>query len=374
MRPAMSHLLQQYLVLLRSSPKYARVLTAAVFCTVLGGLYEKRRRARLRAIEERRGSTLVRRNSALKLTDGLWPWFGGAGGPTLTDDVDEICPGTRVIYVPTGSTTAKVVLRPTKATTFDAHRRLFLEPPGGRNFRRAGGDAPPLNTKPGLNLAFLHQLLSLLSIMIPRLTSKESFLLLLHAGFLVFRTYISLVVARLDGEIVRDLVAGNGKAFSWGIVKWLGIGAPAVYCNAMVSRLGSLEDETDLGKDQIPTGEDIDCVPHPPNEVYTRPVPQRLAWILQGHEPGRRARGRRRRPVHHLRPAALLRQCRGAVLVTWKAVPGPGRFQLSAVPCPRPISICGYHGQLHWKRLDVAAPEPAVWKACGNPGPPRGRV
>ena len=126
-------------------------------------------------------------------------------------------------------------MRPTKATTFDAHRRLFLEPPGGRNFRRAGSEAPPANTKPGLNLAFLHQLLSLLSIMIPRLTSKESFLLLLHAICLVTRTYLSLVVARLDGEIVRDLVAGNGKAFTLGIIKWLGIGVPAVYCNATVS-------------------------------------------------------------------------------------------------------------------------------------------
>ena len=71
----------------------------------------------------------------------------------------------------------------------------------------------------GLNLAFLHQFLSLLSIMIPRWTSKESGLLLSHGIFLLLRTYLSLVVARLDGEIVRDLVAGNGKAFAWGITK-----------------------------------------------------------------------------------------------------------------------------------------------------------
>ena len=71
MRPQMSLLLHQYLALLRSSPRYARVLTAAVFCTVLGGIYEKRRRARLRAEDQKRGRTLVRRNSALKLTDGM---------------------------------------------------------------------------------------------------------------------------------------------------------------------------------------------------------------------------------------------------------------------------------------------------------------
>ena len=84
--------------------------------------------------------------------------------------------------------------------------------------------APPPNIKPGLNIAFIHQFLSLLSIMVPHWNSKESGLLLSQGMFLLLRTYLSLVVTRLDGEIVRDLVAGNGKAFSWGIMKWCGIG------------------------------------------------------------------------------------------------------------------------------------------------------
>ena len=106
--------------------------------------------------------------------------------------------------------------------TFDAHRRLFLNPP--RAAQLGESQVPPPNTKPGLNIAFLHQFLSLLSIMVPHWNSKESGLLLSQGGFLLLRTYLSLVVTRLDGEIVRDLVAGNGKAFLWGIVKWCGIG------------------------------------------------------------------------------------------------------------------------------------------------------
>jgi len=47
------------------------------------------------------------------------------------------------------------------------------------------------------------------------------------------------VVARLDGEIVRDLVAANGKAFVLGIAKWCGIGAVASYTNAMIKFLQS---------------------------------------------------------------------------------------------------------------------------------------
>ncbi|KAL8706594.1 MAG: hypothetical protein Q9225_007935 [Loekoesia sp. 1 TL-2023] len=75
--------------------------------------------------------------------------------------------------------------------------------------------------------------------MIPHWNSKESGLLLSQGVFLLLRTYLSLVVTRLDGEIVRDLVAGNGRGFLWGIVKWCGIGGFASYTNAAIKFLQS---------------------------------------------------------------------------------------------------------------------------------------
>ena len=75
--------------------------------------------------------------------------------------------------------------------------------------------------------------------MIPHWNSKESVLLLSQGVFLLLRTYLSLVVTRLDGEIVRDLVAGNGRAFLWGILKWCGIGGFASYTNAAIKFLQS---------------------------------------------------------------------------------------------------------------------------------------
>ena len=108
--------------------------------------------------------------------------------------------------------------------TFDAHRRLFLNPPRAARLGDGQLQVPPPNIKPGLNIAFIHQFLSLLSIMIPHWNSKESGLLVSQSAFLLLRTYLSLVVTRLDGEIVRDLVSGNGKGFLWGILKWCSIG------------------------------------------------------------------------------------------------------------------------------------------------------
>jgi ATP-binding cassette subfamily D (ALD) long-chain fatty acid import protein len=75
--------------------------------------------------------------------------------------------------------------------------------------------------------------------MIPRWRSKEAGLLFSHGLFLMLRTYLSLVVSRLDGEIVRDLVAGHGRGFLLGIVKWCLIGSLASYTNAMIKFLQS---------------------------------------------------------------------------------------------------------------------------------------
>lgn len=180
---------------LQTASRTTRLLaTLALATSIIIGAEGTRRWWRQSKHESEQGRKLVRTNSWLHNKDG-----------------------SRTIYVPYKDSTSKVTINTTNPLTFEAHRRLFLNPP--RVSGLGDGTVPSAQTKPGLNLAFLHQFLSLLSIMIPRWTSKEAGLLLSHGIFLLLRTYLSLVVARLDGEIVRDLVAGNGKAFMWGIIK-----------------------------------------------------------------------------------------------------------------------------------------------------------
>lgn len=169
------------------------LLVTSIIAGAAGGTQWRKRNTS----EKEQGRKLLRRNSGLKHKDG-----------------------SRTIFVPYKSSTSKVTVHPTKPTSFDAHRRLFLNPPRATHAgKHPSPHMPPDHIKPGLNLFFLHQFLSLLSIMIPRWQSKETGLLLSHGVFLMLRTYLSLVIARLDGEIVRDLVAGHGKSFIWGIVK-----------------------------------------------------------------------------------------------------------------------------------------------------------
>ena len=180
---------------LRATSRTTRlVATLALAASIILGAEGCRRWWKTSRLEKEQGRKLVRTNSWLFNKDG-----------------------SRTIYVPYKDSTSKVVIHTTKPLTFEAHRRLFLNPP--RVSGLGDGAVPAAQTKPGLNLAFLHQFLSLMSIMIPRWSSKEAGLLVSHSGFLILRTYLSLVVARLDGEIVRDLVAGNGRQFLLGIIK-----------------------------------------------------------------------------------------------------------------------------------------------------------
>lgn len=69
--------------------------------------------------------------------------------------------------------------------------------------------------------------------------------------FLILRTYISVVVARLDGRyvsviivyninrLVKDLVAGDGKAFLKSLGYFMAISIPATYTNSMIKYLQS---------------------------------------------------------------------------------------------------------------------------------------
>jgi hypothetical protein len=97
---------------------------------------------------------------------------------------------------------------------------------------------PPVDTlqKVGVNNEFFRQLKAIFKIILPSFRTKEALLIVLHSIFLVLRTWLSVVVARLDGRIVKNLVAANGRAFAMSLVEWFAIAIPATYTNSMVGR------------------------------------------------------------------------------------------------------------------------------------------
>lgn len=85
--------------------------------------------------------------------------------------------------------------------------------------------------------SFGKELFAVLSILFPNYKSRAIRLLILHMAMLGLRTYMSLLVADLDGRIVRHLIGANGPAFVAGLVEWLILAVPASYTNAMIKYL-----------------------------------------------------------------------------------------------------------------------------------------
>ena len=65
------------------------------------------------------------------------------------------------------------------------------------------------NLKVGVNKEFLKQLNTILRICIPSFNTKTTLTLFFHTLFLFIRTYLSVVIARIDGILVKNLVFTN---------------------------------------------------------------------------------------------------------------------------------------------------------------------
>lgn len=120
----------------------------------------------------------------------------------------------------------KVGIYPTREVVFEAHRRFFLD--------KRGEAAAPLEGKVGINRRFARQFDGIWAIVVPRLDCRETAFLLAQLCLLMGRTYLSLLVARLDGRIVRDLVSANGRGFVKGLGLWFVLAVPASYTNSMI--------------------------------------------------------------------------------------------------------------------------------------------
>lgn len=89
----------------------------------------------------------------------------------------------------------------------------------------------------GLNIEFLLQLRTLLRIMIPKLVCRETTLLGVHTVCLVSRTFLSILVAAMEGAIVKYIVRKDVRNFAIMLMKWFAIAIPATFVNSMIRYL-----------------------------------------------------------------------------------------------------------------------------------------
>ncbi|OXH58798.1 ATP-binding cassette, subfamily D (ALD), peroxisomal long-chain fatty acid import protein [Cryptococcus neoformans] len=130
---------------------------------------------------------------------------------------------SRTLLVPHMGKISKVRITPTPSELYKEHLPLFP--------RMTGSE------KLGVNKEFWRMLKAVLKVTFPSKRGKEVFLLLLHSFFLVSRTILSVMAARLDGKIVRDLVSANAVGFLRGLGWWFILAVPSTYTNAMIRYL-----------------------------------------------------------------------------------------------------------------------------------------
>ncbi|KNZ74123.1 ATP-binding cassette sub-family D member 2 [Termitomyces sp. J132] len=103
---------------------------------------------------------------------------------------------------------------------------------------------PPLSAsakeKPNIDTSFLRQFRAIIfRVAFPSFWSKETMMVALHSFFLVMRTVLSVLVARLDGRIARDLVSANGRGFLKGLGLWFLLAIPSTLTNSLIRYLQS---------------------------------------------------------------------------------------------------------------------------------------
>ena len=67
---------------------------------------------------------------------------------------------------------------------------------------------------------FFRRFRFLLRIMIPRIWSKESGILVLHTTTLIARTFLSIYVATLEGRMVKYIVKKDVPNFAFMMLEW----------------------------------------------------------------------------------------------------------------------------------------------------------
>lgn len=138
--------------------------------------------------------------------------------------------GAREIYIPKGkNSTTRIIIPKPNLDQYAADKYLY------KNFYID----QKLKQQNILNSKFLNQIIIIWRILIPKFYSKNTSLLLSQCFFLILRTWLSLIVAKLDGQLVKNLISGNGKKFVRDLVYWILIAFPASYTNAAIKYLTS---------------------------------------------------------------------------------------------------------------------------------------
>ncbi|KAH3676022.1 hypothetical protein WICMUC_002318 [Wickerhamomyces mucosus] len=138
--------------------------------------------------------------------------------------------GARELFIPYKSRQKRVIIKPTDPEIYE--RDKFVYKNFVKNIKNQGNINDQL-----FSSKFINQLIIIWRILIPKINDKNTLLMITQFVFLILRTWLSLLIAKLDGQIVKDIIGGKFKNFSRDLVYWFLIALPASYTNSAIKYL-----------------------------------------------------------------------------------------------------------------------------------------
>ncbi|GMM34395.1 ATP-binding cassette long-chain fatty acid transporter [Saccharomycopsis crataegensis] len=128
----------------------------------------------------------------------------------------------KTVYIKQKERIKKILIKRIDNDVFERNTLIF------KNFKRSLVNS----TNSIINFKFINQLLIIWNILIPNVFNRNSYLLVCQVIFLVVRTYLSVLITKLDGQIVKDIINKNFKNFVADLIYWFIIAFPSSYVNS----------------------------------------------------------------------------------------------------------------------------------------------
>lgn len=136
--------------------------------------------------------------------------------------------GARELFIPYKKRQKRVIIQPTDPELYEKDRFQFKH--FARNIRNDESDKI-------FSSKFTNQLMIIWKILIPKVNHNNTYLLVMQLFFLITRTWLSLLIAKLDGQIVKDIIGGKFRKFLRDLIYWFLMAVPASYTNSAIKFL-----------------------------------------------------------------------------------------------------------------------------------------
>ena len=146
----------------------------------------------------------------------------------------------RIIHVPYKNKLIQVKLETPNADKYERDKLIFKKYMKEHDSNSSVGSISSASSLSSTKIRFqFFEKLTIIwnLILVPQFFNKNATLLLSHVIFLFARTWLTLLVTKLDGQITKDLMSFNIKYFMRDMVYWFLFAVPASYINASIHYL-----------------------------------------------------------------------------------------------------------------------------------------